>query len=169
MVVDTQSKDQDMVFDLQPLDKILQKYKGEHGVLIPVLQEAQAVYGYLPERVLEEISRQLDIPLARIYGVATFYAQFRLTPMGKHVVRVCTGTACHVAGAERLSDTLQDLMGVAPGETTDDGLFTLETVACLGCCSLAPVIMIDDETFGRLNDKAVRRIIGDFRRQASQS
>lgn len=168
MVVDSVVQPPAFQFDQAPLQAILAKYQGDRGVLIPILQETQETYGYLPSHALEEISRQTGIPVAQIYGVATFYAQFRLTPVGRHLVRVCNGTACHVSGAERITDTLQHLLEVKPGDTTADGMFTLETVACLGCCSLAPVIMIGDETFGRLDDKSVRKIIGEFRKRSAE-
>lgn len=153
----------DITFDLEPLRAILARHGREKGTLIPILQETQDTYGYLPAFAMEQIAEATRTPLAQIYGVATFYAQFRLTPVGKNLVRVCHGTACHVAGAERITDTLRNLLGIEPGQTTADGVFTLETVACLGCCSLAPVIMIGDETFGRLDDKAVRKIIAGYR------
>jgi NADH-quinone oxidoreductase subunit E len=152
--------------DLGPLRQILEKFQGEKGVLIPILQETQDAYGFLPPWALEEISAATGVPLAQIYGVATFYAQFRLAPIGEHLLRVCCGTACHVAGAEKITDSLSQTLGTEPGGTTADGQFTLETVACLGCCSLAPVIMIDDETYGRLDDKSVRKIIAAHKKSA---
>lgn len=151
-----------------PLRKILEKFRGEKGTIIPILQETQDAYGYLPPWALEEISAATGAPLAQIYGVATFYAQFRLHPIGKHLVRVCCGTACHVAGSEKIADSLCQNLDVAPGGTTADGQFTIETVACLGCCSLAPVMMIDDETYGRLDDKSVRKIVA-AQKKSSQS
>ena len=166
MATDTPQTTRPVEFDANPVQAVLRKYKGEKGILIPVLQETQDAYGYLPSAALEEIAGFTGLPLAQIYGVATFYAQFRLRPVGKHMVRVCCGTACHVAGAERITDAMSQTLDVAPGETTADDLFTLETVACLGCCSLAPVMMIDEETFGRLDDKAVRKIVKEFRKES---
>ena len=110
----------------------------------------------------------MGIAPADIYGVVTFYSQFRLKPLGKYVVKVCDGTACHVNGSKKLITTLQDHLGVTNDETTDDGLFTLQTVACLGCCSLAPAVMINDETFGRLDSKKVVKLLKDFQRKAKQ-
>lgn len=153
-------------YDLKPLRRILDSRAGDRGALIPILQETQEAYGYLAPFALEEIARETRVPLARIYGVATFYAQFRLSPAGKHLVRVCHGTACHVSGAEHVSETLTKLLRVPLGGTTEDRLFTLEGVACLGCCSLAPVMMVDDETYGRLDDKAIRKIVDGFRKHA---
>jgi NADH-quinone oxidoreductase subunit E len=139
--------------DLSKLDEVLSHYRGERGALIPVLQEAQNVYGYLPEEVLRRISRDLKVPLSKIYGVITFYAQFYLTPRGKHVVKSCQGTACHVRGAKGVLDSLCRELKVEPGGTTGDFRFSLETVACVGTCFLAPVIMIDRDYYGKLTPK----------------
>ncbi len=166
MATDTPQTTRPVEFDAKPVQAILLKFKGEKGILIPVLQETQDAYGYLPAAALEAIAASTGVPLAQIYGVATFYAQFRLRPVGKHIVRVCCGTACHVAGAERITDAMSQTLDVAPGDTTGDGLFTMETVACLGCCSLAPVMMIDEETFGRLDEKAVRKIVKEYRTES---
>jgi NADH:ubiquinone oxidoreductase subunit E len=139
--------------DLSKMDELLSHYRGEKGALIPVLQEAQNIYGYLPEEVLRRISRTLNVPLSKIYGVITFYAQFYLTPRGKHVVKSCQGTACHVRGAKGVLDSLCRELKVEPGGTTGDLNFTLETVACVGTCFLAPVIMIDADYYGKLTPK----------------
>ena len=109
------------------------------------------------------------IPTAEIYGVITFYKQFRLKPLGRHLVRLCKGTACHVVGAEMLAQTVADELGVSPDETTDDHLFTFTVVACLGCCSLAPVVMIDEQTFGRMTPQKVRKLFRQYRREAANS
>ncbi len=134
-------------------------YAGEEGILIPALQKVQEAEGYISREKILEIHRKSGIPVPHIYGVATFYAQFRLRPVGKHIVKVCHGTACHVAGANGISDALRSSLGIAHGETTKDRLFTLETVSCLGCCSLAPVVMIDSTTHGNLDAAGVRKII----------
>jgi len=139
------------------------KYKGEKGQLIPLLQKAQDTYGYIPETAINYISEVVGIPSAEIYGVITFYTQFRLRPMGKYVIKVCNGTACHVNGAKSIGDTLQRELAIGYGDTTEDGLFTLQSVACLGCCSLAPVIMINDETHGRLTSRKLRAIIKKYK------
>lgn len=142
--------------DLAPLDEILDKYRGQKGAVIPILQQAQEVFGYLPKEVLEAISRKLHIPLSNLYGVATFYSQFYLTRRGKHIIRTCDGTACHVRGAARIIDTLHAFLGVGPGETTPDYMYTFEVVYCLGSCGLAPVAVIDDKVVGHLTpDKFV--------------
>lgn len=142
--------------------KAVTRHAGNKGALITVLQEVQAELGYLSGQTIAEISRGLNIPSSQVYGVATFYTQFRLKPVGKHLMRVCHGTACHVSGAVKISQALEDELKVADGETTEDGKFTLETVACLGCCSLAPVMMIDNETYGRLTPDSARKAAKDF-------
>ncbi len=138
----------------------------QQGALIPLLQSAQDSYGYIPEKAIYYISEVVGIPAAEIYGVITFYSQFRLKPLGRYVVRVCEGTACHVNGAKNILDTLQNELGIGVDETTPDGLFSLQSVACLGCCSLSPVITIDDETFGNLTPEKTGRIIKRYLKQA---
>jgi NADH-quinone oxidoreductase subunit E len=138
-------------------------YAGERGILIPALQRAQEAAGYISREQIQEIHRNSGIPLAHIYGVATFYSQFRLRPVGKHIVRVCHGTACHVSGANAISETLEDHLKIGNGETTPDKLFTLETVSCLGCCSLAPVIMVGNTTHGNLKPADLKKIMRQYR------
>lgn len=139
-------------------------YAGAEGVLIPLLQEAQQADGYISRARMVEIHRESGIPLPHIYGVATFYAQFRLQPVGRHLVRVCHGTACHVTGARGITEALESELGVATGDTTEDGQYTLETVACLGCCSLAPVITVGPDTFGALDASSAKRAVRQHRR-----
>jgi NADH-quinone oxidoreductase E subunit len=147
----------------------LWRYDGAPGELIPLLQSAQDHFGYIPRRAIKYIAEVTNIPESSVYGVITFYSQFRLQPMGKYVIRLCAGTACHVSGSKLLIDTAQDELGIEVGDTTPDGLFTLFTVACLGCCSLAPVMMINDETHGSLTPAAVRKLLRSYRRrEASQ-
>jgi NADH-quinone oxidoreductase subunit E len=141
-----------------------QHFVGEEGRLIPLLQEAQAEDGYLRRERLEEINRVSGIPLAQIYGVATFYAQFRLKPVGKYLLRVCHGTACHVSGAVELSQAVEKHLGIPNGETTADRLFSIETVSCLGCCSLAPVLMINNATFGNLSPSAAVKVVKKYQK-----
>ena len=149
--------------DLTPLAQIVSHQKASgRAALIPVLQEAQAHYGYLPEAVLEEIAKRLRLPISTVYGVVTFYAQFHLTPRGRHTVRSCQGTACHVKGGKAVLNAVQRALGVKPGETTPDMRFTLETVACLGACFLAPTIMIDDQYFGKLTPRDVDPVLEQF-------
>ena len=146
----------------------LWRYNGAQGELIPLLQSAQEHFGYIPRRAIKYISGVTNIPESSVYGVITFYNQFRLQPMGEHVIRLCVGTACHVSGAKLLVDTVIDELGIEVGGTTEDGVFTLFTVACLGCCSLAPVMMVDEETHGRLTPAAARKIIRAMRRRAQE-
>ena len=138
-------------------------YAGEGGILIPALQHVQTEDGFISRRRIDEIHRKTGIPLSHIYGVATFYAQFRLRPVGKNIIKVCHGTACHVAGANGISKSLQDHLKIGNGETTPDRLFTLETVSCLGCCSLAPVIMIGKNTHGNLKPNDLRKILKPYK------
>ncbi len=150
-------------FDLNLMNPLLKKYKGKKGNLIPLLQGTQDLYGYIPEEAFYKLSEEGGHELSTMYGVATFYAQFRLAPVGKHIIKVCHGTACHVQNAKKITETLQDILKIADGETTEDKLFTLESVACLGCCSLAPVMMIGDETFGKLTDKSTKKILREIK------
>ncbi len=138
-------------------------YRGEGGSLIPLLQRYQTEEGYISRERIEEIHRKTGVPLSHVFGVATFYAQFRLRPVGRHVIKVCHGTACHVSGANAISKTAEDYLKVATGDTTEDRLFTLETVSCLGCCSLAPVIMIGKETHGNLAPIDLRKVLKPYR------
>ncbi len=149
--------------DLSLIDPIIKKYKNKRGNLIPLLQGAQDLYGFLPPQAFEKISNDTGLNLSDMYGVATFYAQFRLNPVGKHVVKVCHGTACHVQNAGTITDSLKEALKVDDGATTEDGLFTLESVACLGCCSLAPVMMIDNETYGNLSGKDAVKIVKEIK------
>lgn len=151
--------------DTSVLEPLIEKYKGKKGNVIPLLQGAQDALGYIPREAFEKISRETGLELSHLYGVATFYAQFRLNPVGKHIIKVCHGTACHVQGAEDISDALEDSLKVKDGETTEDGIFTIESVACLGCCSLAPVMMIGEETYGKLTRNKAVKVIKNIRIQ----
>ena len=130
--------------------------------VIPLLQEIQKRHGYLPEDMIEAVADVIGVPSSEIFGVATFYSQFRSTPMGEHLIKVCTVTACDVSGADVLFSSLSDELNVGEGETTDDGMFTLDAVACLGCCSLAPVIMVDGKVYGKLTPSKVRKIVKGY-------
>jgi NADH-quinone oxidoreductase subunit E len=149
--------------DLGLMDKLIAKYKGKRGNMIPLLQHTQEFYGYIPREAFEKLAAETGISLSDMYGVATFYAQFRLKPVGKHIIKVCHGTACHVQNANSITDALKEALDVLDGETTKDGLFTLESVACLGCCSLAPVMMISEETFGKLTGKVAVSVIKNIK------
>lgn len=149
-------------FDLTPLKEILEQYRDTKGALIPVLQKAQNVYGYLPKPVLEAIAEALEISIAEVFGVVTFYSQFHLNPRGKNIVRACQGTACHVRGAGAVLEAISGHLGIKPGQTTPDLNFTLETVACIGACGLAPVIMVNDTTHGRLTPGDIPAILDSY-------
>jgi NADH-quinone oxidoreductase subunit E len=149
--------------DLSRLDHLIEKYKGKKGNLIPLLQGTQNIFGYLPRVAFEKIAGETGLELSDMYGVATFYAQFRLKPVGKNIIKVCHGTACHVQNANTISDALEDALKIKDGETTEDGFFTLESVACLGCCSLAPVMMIGENTYGKLTGTEAVRIVKNLR------
>lgn len=148
--------------DLAAIDHVLDDYRGTEGALIPVLQAAQAIYGYLPAQAMEKIADVLSVPISQIFGVVTFYSQFRLKPRGKHIIRLCQGTACHVRGAGAILNTLEEQLNINAGDTTKDGQFTLETVACVGACSLGPVVMVDDETHGRLAPEQMPGILAPY-------
>jgi NADH-quinone oxidoreductase subunit E len=143
----------------------LWRYDGAPGELIPLLQSAQDHFGYVPRKAINYIAGVTGVPESEVYGVITFYSQFRLQPMGKYVIRACDGTACHVSGSRMIIDTIEDELGIEVGGTTEDGIFTLNTVACIGCCSLAPVIMINDETHGQLTPASVRKLLRELRRR----
>ena len=144
--------------DLTKLDAVFEKFKGDDHALISILQQAQSIYGYLPVDVIYEVAARTGNSPAKVMGVATFYTQFRLNPVGRHLVLLCKGTAYHVNGADSIEKALNEL-GLADGETTSDGLFSLKTVACLGCCSLSPVMMIDEDTYGSLTPAKAKEII----------
>jgi NADH:ubiquinone oxidoreductase subunit E len=148
--------------DLSPLYQVLEDYKTQHGAVIPVLQKAQAIYGWLPKEVLEAIAKGMNVPLSQIYGVVTFYSQFYLQRRGKHIIRECDGTACHVRGAARIIQTVEDYLGIKAGETTPDYQYTYEVVYCLGSCGLAPVAMIDDQVVGHLVPEKMIQILKDL-------
>ncbi|MCQ2362038.1 MAG: NADH-quinone oxidoreductase subunit NuoE [Acidaminococcaceae bacterium] len=149
--------------DVKELDEILAKYEGQKGVLIPIMQDVQNLYNYLPKAALEYVSRKLDVPMAEIYGVVTFYSLFHLNPRGKYIIRCCQGTACHVRGGASILNALEAQLGIKPGETTADGRFTLETVACLGACGLAPVMQIDEDTHGRMTAEKVKTVLAEYK------
>jgi NADH-quinone oxidoreductase E subunit len=148
--------------DLSQLEETLQKHKGEEGALIPILQEAQEIYGYLSEDVLNHIGKRLHVPRSKIFGVITFYAQFYTTPRGRHTVRVCRGTACHVRGGKYVLRAVEQNLGIKENETTPDFKFTFETVACLGACALSPVLLVDKNYYGKLTPAKVEQVLKQY-------
>ncbi len=143
----------------QQLEETLAKYKGERGDLIPLLQEVQARFGYLPEEAMRGIAKFLRLSESTLYGVVTFYAQFKFTPGGKHTITVCRGTACHVRGVSRILEEAEKQLGIKPGETTSDLEYTLETIACFGSCALAPVMVVDETVYGKMTPEKVTKIM----------
>ena len=141
------------------LTKILSSYRGKRGEVVPILQEVQGKFGYLPERVMQEIATFTGIPESEVYSVATFYNQFHFTPRGKYMIKVCLGTACHITGGPRIMEATEGELGINPGGTTDDNKFSLERVACVGSCGLAPVVMIGDKVYSKMTTKKVKEIL----------
>ena len=149
--------------DLSLINDVLEKYAGVKGSLISILQKTQEVYGYVPIDAVYHIAERTGLTPAKIMGVATFYAQFRFTAVGKYLIMICKGTACYVNGADRIADAVMEELGIGDNETTADGLFSLSLVSCLGCCSLAPVMMINEDTYGSLTPEKVVKILRDIR------
>ena len=145
--------------DLTQLEEILQAYRGQKGAIIPILQNAQKIYGYLPADVLLGVAKKMQVPISRIYGVATFYSQFYLTRRGRHVIRQCDGTACHVRGSAKIIEKVENVLGIKAGETTADYMVTYEVVYCLGSCGLAPVATVDETAVGKLAPERMAAIV----------
>lgn len=149
--------------DLKQIEGVLDELAKVKGSLITILQKTQDIYGYLPKDAIIYISERTGIAESEIMGVATFYTQFRLTPVGKYLIMLCQGTACHVNSSELILQTIKDELGIEDGETTEDGLFSLRCVACLGCCSLSPVMMINESTYGSLTPEKTKKILKELR------
>ena len=152
--------------DLSLLDGVLKEYAPVKGSLITILQHTQDIYGYLPKEAIKLISEKTGIAESEIMGVATFYTQFRFEPVGKYLIMLCQGTACHVNSSELILQTIKDELGIEDGQTTEDGLFSLKCVACLGCCSLSPVMMINEDTYGSLTPDKTKKILKELREAA---
>ena len=152
--------------DLSLLDATLEELAPQKGSLITILQHTQEIYGYLPKEAIELISEKTGIATSEIMGVGTFYTQFRFEPVGKYLIMLCQGTACHVNSSELILQTIKDELGIDDGQTTEDGLFSLKCVACLGCCSLSPVMMINEDTYGSLTPDKTKRILKELREAA---
>lgn len=145
------------------LREFIVSHKHIPGALMPVLQEAQSIYGYLPEEVQQIIADGLDISTSEVYGVATFYSQFSLTPKGKYKISVCLGTACYVKGADKVLEKIEEILGIKSGECTEDGLFSIDACRCVGACGLAPVVMINDDVYGKLEPKDVAPMLEKYK------
>ena len=152
--------------DLSLLDGVLEEYAPVKGSLITILQHTQDIYGYLPKEAIERIADRTGIATSEIRGVGTFYTQFRFQPVGKYLIMLCQGTACHVNSSELILQTIRDELGIEDGQTTADGLFSLKCVACLGCCSLSPVMMINEDTYGSLTPDKTKNILKELREAA---
>lgn len=152
--------------NLSLLDGVFSEYAEVKGSLITILQHTQDIYGYLPKEAIELISEKTGIATSEIMGVGTFYTQFRFEPVGKYLIMLCQGTACHVNSSELILQTIKDELGIDDGQTTEDGLFSLKCVACLGCCSLSPVMMINEDTYGSLTPDKTKKILKELREAA---
>ena len=155
--------------DTSLLEPTLKEYASVKGSLITILQHAQDIYGYLPVELLNYIALRTGIKAAKVLGVATFYAQFRLEPIGKYLIMICQGTACHVNGSEAVQAAIEEYLEIKDGQTTPDGLFSIKSVACLGCCSLSPVMMINGEAYGTLTPDTAKQILADIRAKEAES
>ena len=148
--------------NLKMVDKVIESWGADPAVLIPMMQDLQAEYNYLPRKALDHLHQKLNLPLVRVAEVATFYKAFSLKPKGKYIIQVCTGTACHLRGAPRIADSFQRELGIEVNGTTKDGLFTLSTVNCLGACALAPVVKVNEEVHGQVSSEKVKKIIDAY-------
>ncbi len=153
-----------MAINLSQTKKIITKHGKKKGVLIPLLQDIQKEYGYIPHEAVELIAKELNIFPVDIYGVLTFYTQFYLTPRGKHTIRVCQGTACHVMGGKEILDYLSEKLKIKEGQTTKDNMFSLERVACLGCCGMAPVVQVDDDFYGNCTIQKADEMLNKYKK-----
>jgi len=148
------------------IEHILAKYpKGDRGFLIPILQDVQASHGYIAPGAVDKIAAFTGVPLGEVFGIASFYAQFRFVKPGEHTVKVCLGTACHVRGGDRILELMERQLKIRQGETTPDGQFSLERVACFGCCALAPVVMVDNDVHGRMSSAKARKLLSQYERK----
>jgi len=144
------------------IDRILRRHQNQKSALISILQDIQTEYNYLPKEALERVAGGIGVPLSRVYSTGTFFRAFSLEPRGKHLITVCLGTACHVRGASRIMEEIERILGIKPGDTTEDGNFTLETVNCLGCCAIGPIMVVDDKYFGEVTTAKVASILRNY-------
>jgi NADH:ubiquinone oxidoreductase subunit E len=156
-----------VIIDWQKIDEIIEKYRQNHEALLMIMQDISDIYNYIPPEVVPVLTQKLDVRESLIYSVATFYKTISLEPRGKFIVNVCTGTACHVRGAEKILDALQENLDIKVGETTDDLSFTLESVRCIGCCASGPVITVNQETHGGLDRSSVLKVVDEYKQQGS--
>ncbi|MFO7889092.1 MAG: NADH-quinone oxidoreductase subunit NuoE [bacterium] len=147
---------------MDTVKEIIKKNGKKESGLIAMLQDIQKAEGFLSRKALELVAEEVDVSISRVYSLATFYKAFRLTPQGRHVIKLCTGTACHVRGADKLQEKLERDLNIKPGETSKDGRFTLEAVRCVGCCGLAPVVVIDENFHGKLNQKKLDKVLNKY-------
>jgi len=145
------------------LDEFIHSLPNKQGNLIAILHKAQEIFGYLPEEVQRYVAQKIDVPAAKVYGVVSFYSFFTMKPRGKHVINICMGTACYVRGGERLLREIETQLKIKPGETTSDGMFSLDALRCVGACGLAPVMIVDGKVYGRLRPTEVMKIVTDYR------
>jgi NADH-quinone oxidoreductase subunit E len=157
-----------MSVDLSKVEKLIADYGSEKGVLIPLLQDIENVYGYVPTEVIEVVARELNVFPVEIYGILTFYTQFHLKPRGEHTIYVCQGTACHVMGSKDILDYLLDKLNIKEAQTTQDGMFTVERAACLGCCGMAPVVKVDEDFYGWVTIQKMDEILQSYQDKAIQ-
>lgn len=150
------------------LNEVINKHKDMEGALLPVLQEAQGIYGYLPVEVQQMVAKGLNLSLSEVYGVATFYSQFSLTPKGEHRISVCLGTACYVKGADKILAEVENKLGIKNGECTQDGLFSIDSCRCVGACGLAPVMMVDDDVYGKMTPAQVDKILDKYMKKGGK-
>lgn len=146
----------------EQLLQVINDKRNEPGALMPILQKAQEIYGYLPIEVQTMIAQEMDVPLEKVYGVTTFYSQFSLNPKGRHQISVCLGTACYVKGSGIILEELQKILGIENGECTPDGKFSLDACRCVGACGLAPVMLVDDDVYGRMNPNEIEKILAKY-------
>ena len=151
-----------MKIETSKVDEVIDSFGGDLSQLIGILQDIQATFNYLPREALVRVSERMEIPVSQVFGVATFFKAFSLTPRGRHQINVCLGTACHVRGGTRILEQLERNLKVEAGKTTDNLRFSLDSVRCLGCCSLGPVVVIDDDTYGRLNQEKVSKLLDQY-------
>ena len=153
--------------DTDKLPELIQRYRDGSGTVIGLLQDIHEAYGYLPEDTLNEVSAEIEVPLSTLYSLATFYSSFRLEPMGKHHICACVGTACHVKGAPFVVETIERELGIKSGDTTPDKQFTFDTVNCLGACALAPLVVVDDEYSGKMDQSKIGKLLDNYRKEGN--